>query len=251
MALIPFPDVPALPGVPALVRSANIPPAIQIGLGAVQGILATALQSPVQWGVFDSSGNQLGASGAGSGGVLAAIGAAALAAVLGPTTPTLANDSTEYSKEMKTASFPVEQGGFANYNKVEMPGEPVVTLIIDGASSVSQRSAFLAAIDAATKSTNRYSVVTPEVTYTNQSINRYTYRRTAQQGATLLKVELSLSEIRQVSAALTMASASSLANAQNPAAQPSVNNGMAQPAAVPPSTLSNIMTSLPGLMSIF
>jgi hypothetical protein len=244
MALIPFPDVPALPGVPALVRSANIPPAIQIGLGEVQGILATALQSPVQWGVFDSSGNQLGASGA-------AIGAAALAALLGPTTPTLANDSTEYSKEMKTASFPVEQGGFANYNKVEMPGEPVVTLIIDGASSVSQRSAFLAAIDAATKSTNLYSVVTPEATYINQSINRYTYRRTAQQGATLLKVELSLSEIRQVSAALTMASASSLANAQNPAAQPSVNNGMAQPAAVPPSTLSNIMTSLPGLASIF
>jgi hypothetical protein len=249
MPLIPFPDVPALPGVPSLVRSANIPPAIQVSLGAVQGILASALQSPVQWGIFDVNGNQLGAQNSGSSGVLAAIGAALLSAVVGAA-PQLATDSVEYSKEMKPASFPIETGGFANYNKVEMPGEPTVTLVLDG-GNVPASNAFLGAIDTAVKSTNLYSVVTPEFTYINQSINRYNYRRTAQQGATMLKVELSLSEIRQVSAAFTQASTSSLMNAQSPTATPAVNNGMAQPAAVPPSTLSNIVTALPGLSSIF
>lgn len=235
MPNIPFPDVPPYPGVPALVRSLNVPPIIQIGLGLTQSILLSSLQSPTRWGIFDSKGNQLGAS-TDSNGVLQSI-------ILGPGT-TLSTNAFEFVKETRISGFPVEQGGFASYNKVELPANPVVTLALAG--SEIDRAAFLNAIDAACISTELYIVVTPEVNYVNYSIGRYNYVRRAERGATLLIVEISLEEIREVSASYSSVQ-TPINQPQNPNASPQTNSGIVQPAAPDQSTLKSLANLFPGL----
>ena len=191
MPLIPFPDIPELPGVPALPRSPNFPPIVKTGLGLIEGALWRALQIDSKWGVYDSKGKALGDPAKFTG----VLGAALDAAGVGST---LSTGSVEYTKATRVSDFPVEKGSFASYNKVEVPGLPVVTLCLTG--SESDRTAFLNSIDTATKSTDLYSVVTPEVTYVNYSIEAYNYQRRAVRGVTLLTVELMLKEVRQVSA---------------------------------------------------
>jgi hypothetical protein len=60
-------------------------------------------------------------------------------------------------------------------------------------------------------------------------------------------VEVSLKEIRQVSAMYAKVATTPIVSPQNPAATPQVNNGMTQPATPDPSTLKSIMNKLPAL----
>ena len=57
------------------------------------------------------------------------IGNALDAAGLGST---LSTNSVDFSKDTKVSDFPVEQGSFASYNKVETPASPIVTLCLTG-----------------------------------------------------------------------------------------------------------------------
>ena len=241
MPLIPFPDIPAYPGVPQLVRGLNIPPSLQISLGVVQGLLAAAVQNPTQWGIFDSQGNQLGILANGN-----SLFQSLTVLVVGGGPPVLSNNATEFSKETKISDFPVEEGSFANYNKVEMPANPTVTLALTG--SEPDRTAFLNLINAACTSTELYSVVTPEVTYYNYSVERYNYVRRAERGATLLLVEISLKEIREVSAAFSNVQ-TPIDVPQNPAATPQVNAGAVQPQIPATSILKSAATAWPSLAS--
>ena len=159
---------------------------------------------------------------------------------LGLTTTTSTN-SIEYDKAMRVSDFPVERGGFASYNKIEMPATPVVSLCYDGNESA--RTSLLNAIDKAVKSTDLYSVVTPEVTYIGYTIERYNYQRRAERGTTLLIVELFLKEVRQVSAQYTTAT---IVAPQNPDETPSVTNGLTQPTAPAQSTLSKLFGAVHG-----
>jgi hypothetical protein len=233
MPLIPFPVVPILPGVPNIPRliSSVIPPVALAAAGTVLAILGSALQSPTRWGIFDSTGKPLINT---SGISLLSSG------------PVLSTFSVDYSKELRVSDFPVEKGGFASYNKVELPGAPAVTLCLSG--SAANRKAFLNAVDAAAKSTNLYSVVTPEVTYINHTIERYNYQRRSSHGATLLSVDIFLKEVRQVSAQYTTASTSPINSPQNPGATPTENTGQVQ-GTTPPDTspLNDMFGSKPSI----
>jgi hypothetical protein len=221
MSLIPFPNVPALPGVPALPRSPKFPPAIQAALGVVQGAIWRQFQIEKQWGIFDSKGKPLG--DANNFVALESLGLGA----------TLSTGAIEFSKESRVSDFPVERGGFASYNKVEMPASPVVTLCFGGTEA--DRSAFLAAIDLASKSTDLYDVVTPEVTYAGYSVERYNYQRRSSKGATLLVLEVTLKEVRQVSA-----QHSQIAVPQDDGATPPVDGGKVQGKTPDTSTLKSL-----------
>lgn len=190
MPNIPFPNVPVAPGVPPLPRSTSAP-ARAASISVLQGMLWRIFQVDSQWGIFDSEGKALGDPAKFTG----LVGNALEATGLGST---LSTGSVEYTKETRVSDFPIEGGGFASYNKVEMAAAPIVTLCLSG--SEGDRRSFLEAIDAACKSTDLYSVATPEVTYANYSIERYNYQRRSSKGATLLIVEIALKEIRQVSA---------------------------------------------------
>ena len=246
MALIPYPDVPIGPGVPTVPRLGLIPGAIAdlsnivsfaaslqsaatlaIDIGAVTQVLANALQSAPAWGIFDQSGNPLGAST--------------------DTNATLSTLDVDYVKEMRVSDFPIEQGGFASYNKVELPATPRVTLILDG--TVDDRAAFLNAIDAACKSTNLYNIVTPEAFYLGYSLERYSYRRTASRGANLLVVEIAVKEIRSVNATYTTVTPGPINSPQSPGATPQAAGGMVQSPSAAPSTLRGLINLFPSLGS--
>ncbi len=241
MSLIPFPAIPNYPGVPALVRAANVPPVIQVGLGEIQTLLASAMQQAQQWGIFDSNGNQLGlVPGIGPTNFLQSI----FAFITGTATPVLSTNAFELTKDTKISDFPIEQGSFATYNKVILPTEPVVTLALQG--SVADRTAFLNLLTAACESTDLYSVVTPEVVYVNYSLERMNLMRRADRGATLLLVELTLKEIRQISAAFSSIK-TPIAVPQNAAATPQSNSGLVQPQNPPTSVLKSLYNLWPAL----
>lgn len=238
MPLIPFPNIPNVPGVPALPRSPNFPPAARATLGALQGLLWRVFQVQTRWGIFDSKGRPLGDPSKLSGLASAALDAIGIGS-------TLSTGSVDYSKETRVSDFPIEQGSFASYNKVETPASPSVTLCFTG--SESGRRSFLEAIDSACKSTDLYSVVTPEVTYINYSVERYNYQRRSSKGATLLIVEISLKEIRQVSALYGMANPGGVDTPKDAGATPQSDNGKVQATTPPTSTLKSLANKLPGL----
>jgi hypothetical protein len=232
MPNIPFPDVPIYPGVPPLVRGVNIPIGIEVGLGEVQTLLASAMNSPFQWGIFDSQGNQLGLI-PGSNGLFKSI----IDSIIGQGSPTLSTNTFEFTAPTKISDFPVERDSFATYNKVVLPAEPTVTLVLGG--SATDRTTFLNQIETARKSTDLYSVVTPEVTYLNYAIERYNLVRRADRGATLLSVEITLMEVREVSAQFAVVQ-TPIVQPQSVAATPQSNSGLVQPQAPPQSVLRSI-----------
>lgn len=233
MPSIPFPNVPAFPGVPALTRPVSAviaqTPVLAIGLGSLETILGNALQQAPQWGIFDQQGNQLGLGAIGPSSVLSVIESNALGG-----TTTLSTFCFEYGKEVRVSDFPVEGGSFATYNKVETPGNPTVTLALAG--SEDDRTNFLTAIDNACTSTDLFNVITPEFQYINYTVERYTYSRRADRGATLLVVDISLKEVRAVTAAFSTATGP-IQSPQNAAATPAVNGGIVQTATPEQSTL--------------
>lgn len=245
--LIPFPDIPAYPGVPALTRSLSVTiaenPILSIAIGSVENLLISALQQASQWGIFDQFGNRLGVDSNDTStghGIISTL----ISQLTGNGPPVLSTFGVEFSRESRVSNFPVEQGSFANYNKVQLPANPVVTLILDG--SENDRTHFLAAIDTACNSTALYSVVTPEVVYANYTIERYSYSRRASRGATLLMVEIYLEEVRQVSSSFA---AVQIVAPQNASATPQENNGIVQPAAPAQSTLLQLNNSVSSFLS--
>jgi hypothetical protein len=223
-------------GIPQLPKSASIPPVIKLAAGILQSALVGAYLSRTKWGIFDQKGKALGDQAKISNGWLGKIGASLSNDLgLGTTTST---SSVDYSKEMKVSDFPIEKGSFASYNKVELPATPIVTLAFTGKEK--ERTIFLQDIDNACKSNFLYNVVTPEVTYKNYSIERYAYQRRHDRGATLLLVEISLKEIRQVSVQYIKTSKTPIKTAKNPAATPSADNGNNQAQDPQQSTLKKV-----------
>lgn len=235
MPLIPFPSVPNLPGVPALPRSPEFPPIVRLGLGVVQGTLLRVLQGGSQWGIFDSNGNALADPAQFTG----IIGTVLDVAGLGST---LSTKSVEYMKEMQVSDFPVERGGFAQYNKVEKPAEPTVTLCLAG--SENDRRTFLDAIDKATKSTELYSVVTPEVIYIEYTVVDYDYSRKYEKGCTLLTVSIKLKEIRSTSSSYTTAAKTQVDQPKDVGASPQVDSGKTQAKTPETSVLRSVFDKL-------
>lgn len=231
MSLYPFPDVPDSPGVPALPRSPLFPPAASAGLGLVEGLIWRILQVQNQWGIFTAEGQTLGNPSQFlniPGDILQSVGLGA----------TLSTNSVDYSKDMRVSDFPVERGGFASYNKVEMPANPSVVLCFDG--SESERTAFLDQIDAATKSTDLYNVVTPEITYVGYTLESYRYERRASRGASLLMVEIRLLEVREISVTF----ASTINDPKNPGATPQADTGVVQPQTPPTSVAKSLSVTI-------
>ena len=167
MPNIPYPNVPNLPGVPALARSNN---AQFVGAAlTIVGELLPLNLFGTKWGIVSSSG----------------------ASVIIP-------DSFvdfEYREERKIPNYPIEQGSFQSYNKVSVPFDCRVTVSCSGNGKMSKQN-FLAAIQKLLNSLDLVSVVTPNVTYENCNLVHVDYRREARQGATLILAQLWFQEVK-------------------------------------------------------
>jgi hypothetical protein len=243
---IPFPNVPEYPGVPQLARPVGAAiasvPVLAIGIGTIANVLGGALQQAPRWGIWDQAGNQIGLNTTAKTGSLQAVENALKSLATGSSPAVLSTFGFDFTKEMRVSDFPVEGGSFASYNKVEMPANPVVTLAFAGTES--ERTTFLAAIDKVAISTQLCTVITPEAVYDNYTIDRYRYQRRAVRGATLLMVEVSLKQVRDVVASFSTAEVSPITNPQNPSATSAVNSGMTQPTPPPTSTLKSLANKL-------
>ena len=205
MSLIPFPDVPNVPGVPAVFRSLTVPTAGQL-LNSVLGGVAEAIFGPVIWGVFDQSGN----------------------AALVP-------DSfidIDYKNDTRVSNYPQEAGSFAAYNKVGTPYDCRVRMALGGDKAT--RTAFLAKLDAMLKTIDLFTVVTPEVTYVNASLQNYNYRRETKNGATMLIVDLQFTEVRTTAIA-TFSAPTKQASGSDP-----VSDGQVQASPVTQSVINAV-----------
>lgn len=252
-----FPNVPALPGVPPLVRSGLGAITSLFGpitgqanasgqfTGSVEGFLQlpSGQTLPVLAGLsgalddtFNFSALLNVATGGLSGQVVGTIqGAVTLAGVvqgqvsafvnqLTGNTEDLATDNPEVvaqaepfvwgiykdgeailtgdavatlddSREFRIANYPMEQGAFQSYNKVEQPFMVELDLVKSG--TVSERQTFLAKVDELLKSLDLVDVRTPEKTYLSVNVTRSTQRRQASRGANQLTVGVRLEQVRE------------------------------------------------------
>lgn len=165
--------IPSVPGLPKNISDATIKFGGALGINLLFGNY---------WGVFDQNGIPL----------------------------LLADNvkSVKFQNRSKVATAPLEKGSFTAYNKVIEP-YTVNVVMTKGSGGVKERGAFLALVDAFSKSTDLFMVITPEAIYPNCNIVNYDYVREAGDGARLLKVNLHLQEIREVEVEYTKTKAES------------------------------------------
>ena len=148
--------------------------------------------------------------------------------------PVIVGDScllVDYRKEFRISDYPIEQGDFASYNKVETPYDFKMTFTKGGSSS--DRQTFLTAVAGVVASTDLYNAVaSTDVTYAHANAVSYNYRRTNTNGMTLLTVEIMLEEVRpiaQTAYSSSSPSAPAITNPPDATATSQVNDGPVQP----------------------
>lgn len=108
--------------------------------------------------------------------------------------------SVKYQISSQVSQAPVEKGTFASYNKVQEPYKATVALVRGGGDATT-RGLLLTQLDALSKSTLKYHIVTPEFVHTNAVITGYDYAREPQSAARMVVANVHLEEVREVSVA--------------------------------------------------
>jgi hypothetical protein len=219
MAFPPVYNVPNAPGIPPMVRSALT--AVSTTQGIVAGVQNTiqffqGRPALPQWGIFDDK----------------------LQSVIDADSFLSFSDS----KQSNIADFPVQNGGFASYNKVITPGRNAVRISKGGTQA--DRAALLRQIKALFATLGKYTIVTPEASYLNVNLESYEVtRRDSSQAFFLTEIDLFFREIQETQAVFTNTPAADTTNAQAASAQPPVNQGVVQPQ-TPSSAAQNEATSV-------
>lgn len=170
-----YPLVPTAPGIPAMLRSgARLLDSITLGyLGIGDALNDIIGAEPTKWGVFNAKGEKIAGYDS--------------------------FNATRYRNSSEISKYPIEQGGFAAYNKVETPFDVMVTLVCGGTEA--DRSSFLANLEAARKSLQLYTVLMPEFTFRLVNFTGIDYIRTSRDGANMIIANLTGEEVRQKAAA--------------------------------------------------
>lgn len=197
MSLIPFPDVPKVPGVPDLPRGIYIPSAGEVLYDVLDNAIGNFLGYN-NWGIFDKNGKD-------------ALEADSIVEV-------------EYRNESQVSNYIQEQGAFASYNKVDNPYEFTVSVAI--AENLFNRSRFIRKIEGIRKSLDLFSVVTPENTYLNATLQGISYHRDNTR-VSLIIVEMLWIEVRNTGTVETL-----FDNTREVSGADAVDNGVVQTYAV-------------------
>ena len=226
MPTIPYPDVPNYPGVPNIPRTSPGNSSISISL-AQNDNASQATQDESVWGIFSATDGTALYTPSESG--------------------TISTYAFDFSRQTTVSSFPVEQSAFADYDKIWSPAKPMITVAFSGSST--EKREILNIIEAACLDTSLWNIFIPETEYLGYTIARYSYRRTATKGATLLLIDVQLEEVKQVSVSYTNTSSSDLssgatstANAKTPSAIPASSSGQVQPKTPSKGTLQKAWT---------
>lgn len=130
----------------------------------------------------------------------------------------------DFKQDWPISDYPVEQGGFQSYDKVELPYD-VRFRVASGGTNV-ERQLFLDAIEQASKSLDLFDAVTPEKVYLSCNINHYDYRRSNNNGVGMIVADIWMTEIR-------VTATSTFTNTQSPTNAGNQNIGVQQPQPFP------------------
>jgi len=93
-------------------------------------------------------------------------------------------DSTvevDVAADSELNSHPVELGGFADYNRIQVPRTIRLLLACQGQKMT--RASFLATLETLRTGTQIVSISTPDANYSNMTLKGYGYKKTAERGA--------------------------------------------------------------------
>lgn len=232
-----FPNIPKLPGVPQLPRSPSFPATIppQLGLAVAIGRLWQALFVTPQWGIYTTVTRPRPGSGVVAGGTDTITETRLVVQPSGI-------QDMGYRNEQTVSNYPVQAGSFAAFNAVDGPFE--ITLRLTKGGTEQERANFLSDCEYILHSLSRYTILTPERTYTNCKVTRLELQRRGAGGAYWFsEVDLSFMEIREVAAQYTTY-ATLTEDAQDAAARPTLNDGRVSPATPPAGAVFDSATSL-------
>lgn len=103
--------------------------------------------------------------------------------------------SLEVALEAQISDFPVENGGFASYNKVIRPFDVRIAMTKGG--SVEERQTFAQQVQEAWQSLDLFNVVTPEVVYLDVNVVGVRRLVESDRGVGLMMLDVSLRKVRQ------------------------------------------------------
>lgn len=232
MSIIPkalFANVPKLPGVPQLARSNLFPTTVPpvLGLALALGKLWQSIFATPQWAIYKT----LPPSTVGADGVQEVT-------VVSKRVPVVVPDSFgefSYRNEWGVSDFPIQEGGFASYDKVNNPYEISVRMYKGGTKDV--RAKFIKSIEDIAGTTDLYDILTPERSYVGVNVIRFEMmRRGAKAAAFLSEVDLYFREIR-ITTSTYSTTAQTTQNAKQPSAVTVANTGSVAPQAQPVTTV--------------
>lgn len=206
-----FPNVPNVPGVPPLDRlgdkiaflePANVFSSQLQKVPYLRGILQAAKAEV--WGVFNKGGDQV---------------------IEATVFEEMSRDATS-----KIARFFVEEGTFANYNKVQEPDETSIIMIKTGTAA--ELGVYMSEVEALKRSVDLFDIVTPERSLTDVNLESYNYARRRADGVNMITFNMSFVEVRQVALAYS--------NNTIPSASPLQDRGQQQLKEVRTSVLSKL-----------
>lgn len=128
-------------------------------------------------------------------------------------------EALEFMLEAVISDYPIEQGGFASYNKVIRPFESRVSLTKGG--TVESRAAFIESVNEAWQSVDLFNIVTPECVYLDVNVTGVRRAIHAESGVGLTKLDVAFTKVRQ-SARLAFI------DVLNPASSGQANDGSVQ-----------------------
>lgn len=129
--------------------------------------------------------------------------------------------SFSFKQDSPVSDYPVEDGGFQSYDKVQLPAE--IRLSVAAGGSVARRASFLQSINDEFNTVDLYDIVTPEEVYASFNFTRREVRtRESDRGVGLIIVELTFTQIR-------VTTTTTFSNTQQPGYGSDQNIGSVQP----------------------
>lgn len=129
----------------------------------------------------------------------------------------------DFKNDGQALAYPVELGSFAQYNKVRTPLSIRVTLGLQGTDVDFEY--FLLKLNEYQSGAVKLAVSTPSALYESLTLESYSYKRSRENGAGMLTVELSLVEVREVE---TQVTTTVISRPKNPTSADKTDTGKTQ-----------------------
>lgn len=224
-----YPNVPDLPGVPQLPRSPKFPTPVVATLAIFEGAIWQALTYSPAWGIYPIYSNPNSNFQQNFiNSLLSSIPKLPQFGNLTGSTQAIIADScisVGTKKENNVSEFPIQNGGFASYNKVILPMMQKVRLAKTGSSQ--DINIFITQIEKYANDLTLVNVVTDGYTFQNYTISSWDCSRTSQNGVHLVEVEIGLKQVIQITPFFSKTNNSNSINAKS-----FVNNGLQQPISI-------------------